>query len=136
MCGRKAGSSSGKQSDPGAFMTRLQLLLAATALSACTAAAQNAGNAENGKKLYMKNGCYECHGTVGQGAGANPVAPNLAPKPKPLAFLTAYIRKPAGNMPPYTSKVMSNAEIADVWAYLATIPEQPPVKNIPLLNSR
>ena len=36
------------------------------------AMAQNAGNAENGKRLYLKNGCYECHGTVGQGAGNNP----------------------------------------------------------------
>ncbi len=116
-------------------MTRIQTLLAAAALASSLALAQNAGNAEKGKQLYMKNGCYECHGTVGQGAGNNPTAPNLAPKPKALAFITAYIRKPSGNMPPYTSKVMSNSDVADVWAYLASIPEPPPVKSIALLNN-
>ena len=40
----------------------------------------------------------------------------------------------AGGMPPYTSKVMSGADLADVRAYLASIPEPPPVKDIPLLR--
>lgn len=92
------------------------------------------GNVDNGKRLYLKNGCYECHGTVGQGAQANPVAPRLAPNPLPLAALIAYVRKPAGGMPPYVSKVMSDAELADVRAYLASIPEPPPLKSIGLLN--
>jgi len=89
---------------------------------------------DNGKKLYLKYGCYECHGTVGQGAQANPLAPKLAPRPLPLPALIAYVRKPAGSMPPYVSKVLSNAELADIRAYLASIPEPPPVKSIPLLN--
>jgi ubiquinol-cytochrome c reductase cytochrome c subunit len=93
-----------------------------------------AGNVEDGKRLYLKNGCYECHGTVGQGAQANPVAPRLAPKPLSLAALIAYVRKPAGTMPPYVSKVMSDAELADVRAYLASIPEPPPLKSIASLN--
>src|SRR5258708_372151 len=88
------------------------------------------GNAENGKRLFLKNGCYECHGTVGQGG----TGPRLAPRPLPLAALTAYIRQPAAAMPPYSSKIMPDSEVADVRAYLATIPEPPPVKNIPLLN--
>ena len=90
--------------------------------------AQDAGNAENGKKLFLKNGCYECHGTVGQGG----TGPRLAPRPLPAAALTAYVRKPGNGMPPYSAKVMSDVEVADVRAYLATIPEPP--KNIPLLN--
>src|SRR4051812_30690066 len=90
------------------------------------AMAQNnspAGNAEAGKRLYLRNGCYECHGTVGQGAGANPAAPKLAPKPIALSAMIAYIRKPAAQMPPYTSKVMSDADVADVHAYLRSIPD-------------
>lgn len=92
------------------------------------ALAQDAGNAENGKKLFFRNGCYECHGTVGQGG----TGPRLAPKPLTAAALTAYVRKPGGGMPPYSVKVMSDAEAADIRAYLATIPEPP--KNIPLLK--
>jgi len=91
-------------------------------------------NVENGKRLYLKNGCYECHGTVGQGAQANPLAPRLAPRPPALAALIAYVRKPAGGMPPYVSRVMSDAELEDVRAYLASIPEPPPLKSIALLN--
>lgn len=114
------------------------LLLAALAIASSSARAQtpaaSAGNAENGKRLYLKNGCYECHGTVGQGAQANPLAPKLAPRPIVRAAFIGYVRKPAGGMPPYTSKVMSDSELTDVWAYLATIPVPPPLKSIPILN--
>ena len=54
--------------------------------------------------------------------------------PLPLPALIAYVRKPSGSMPPYVSKVLSNAELAEIRAYLASIPEPPPVKGIPLLN--
>src|SRR5690242_12573721 len=93
----------------------------------CSAAlAQNAGNAEDGKRLWVKNGCYECHGYAAQGG----TGPRLAPKPLPLAALTAYVRRPGGQMPPYTAKVMTDRELADVRAYLATIPEPPPVNTL------
>ena len=118
-------------------MTKLGIaVVLAAALIPGVAPAQNApaGDAENGKRLFLRDGCYECHGTVGQGAGQNPTAPKLAPKPIPLAQLIAYVRKPTGGMPPYTSKVMSDAQLADIRAYLASIPEPPPVKDIPLLT--
>jgi mono/diheme cytochrome c family protein len=105
----------------------------AFALSSAWAQAP-AGNPENGKRLFMRNGCYECHGTVGQGAQANPLAPKLAPHPIPLAAFIAFLRKPSGGMPPYVSRVMSDREVTDVHAYLATIPDPPPLKSIPLLN--
>jgi ubiquinol-cytochrome c reductase cytochrome c subunit len=89
-----------------------------------------AQDAANGQRLFMKNGCYECHGTVGQGG----TGPRLAPKPLAAPALTAYVRKPAGGMPPYSAKVMSDAEVSDIRAYLATIPEPPAAKSIALLN--
>jgi len=89
------------------------------------------GQASNGKNLFIKYGCYECHGTQGQGTTAGA---RLAPKPLVLAALIAYVRQPKGQMPPYTAKVISDAELADIRAYLASIPEPPPAKNIPLLN--
>ncbi|HWF09835.1 MAG TPA: cytochrome c [Bryobacteraceae bacterium] len=88
------------------------------------------GNAENGKRLFVRDGCYECHGYSGQGgAGAR-----IAPKVLPAATFIAYVRHPAGAMPPYTAKVASDADLTDIRAYLATIPEPPPLKNIPILN--
>ena len=72
--------------------------------------AQNVGNAENGKRLFLRNGCYECHGTMGQGG----TGPRLAPRPLAAAALMAYIRKPGPGMPPYPEKVMTDAEAAEV----------------------
>lgn len=93
--------------------------------------AQNSGgNAEKGKQLYLKYGCYECHGYAGQGgAGAR-----LAPKVLPTAALIAYVRHPSGAMPPYTKKVASDADLADIRAFLAGLPPPPRLKDIPLLN--
>ena len=88
-----------------------------------------AGNAERGKATFMRVGCYECHGTVGQGG----TGPRLAPNPRTVESLTAYVRKPAG-MPAYSAKVLPDAELADIRAYLASVPAPPPVASIPLLN--
>jgi mono/diheme cytochrome c family protein len=85
-----------------------------------------AGDAAKGKALFLKNGCYECHGTVGQGG----TGPRIAPRTASLA----YIRKPAGGMPPYTPKVLPDSDVADLLAYLMSIPAPPPAKSIPLLN--
>ena len=46
----------------------------------------------------------------------------------------AYVRHPAGQMPPYTAKVATDAELADIRAYLVSVPAPVPVKSIPLLN--
>ena len=88
------------------------------------------GDAAHGKELFMKDGCYECHGYVGQGA----VGARLAPAPLPWEGIAAYIRNPAGEMPPYVSKVVSDQDVRDIHAYLATIPTPPRVADIPLLK--
>src|ERR1700742_4344709 len=89
------------------------------------------GNAENGKRLFTAYACYQCHGYQGQGGNAGA---RLAPKPLPLAAMVKYIRKPTGAMPPVTAKVVTDAEVADIRAFLETIPAPPDVKAIKLLN--
>ena len=37
-------------------------------------------------------------------------------------------------MPPYTEAVLSNEELADIHAYLESIPKPADYKSIPLLN--
>lgn len=90
------------------------------------------GNAENGKRLYTKYGCYECHGRAGQGSTAT--GPRLGPDPAPLQVLIMYVRNPTGEMPPYTKKVVSDQELADIHAFLVSLPHPPDVKTIPLLK--
>ena len=95
--------------------------LAVLSLSAAATAQPpppHAEDAVHGHQLFMADGCYQCHGTVGQGGSA---APRIAPDPLPAEAIAAYIRKPAGQMPPYSPKVLSDADIADIHAYLATI---------------
>ena len=90
-----------------------------------------AGNATNGQALFMKTGCYQCHGNEGQGTVAGP---RLGPAPM-LAFraFVTYIRAPRGEMPPYTTKVMTEQNLADIYAYLAARRQPPPLNSIPLL---
>ena len=93
------------------------------------AAAAQAQNPANGKALFIKHHCAACHGTDGQGgAGAR-----LAPNPPAVAVMQKYVRNPTGTMPPYTNQV-SDGDIADIRAYLASVPPPPAVKDIPLLN--
>ena len=107
------------------------LILIAAAAAQTPPKGDSKGNAENGKRLYTSYGCYQCHGREGQGgiAGAR-----LAPRPIAVQALVLYVRHPAGQMPPYTNKVVSDAELADIHAFLSTIPPPPPVKSIALLN--
>ena len=96
--------------------------------------AQNApqGNAQNGKILFMKFGCFECHGREGQGAAAT--GARLNQNPITYQRFVAYIRKPSGEMPPYTAKVVNDQQAADIFAFLQSLPKPPAVDSIPLLR--
>ena len=94
--------------------------------------AASGGNAENGKRLYNKDGCYECHGLQGQGSPFT--GPRIGPNPVPFEFFASYLRKPAGNMPPYTEKVLSDKELADIYAFLQSLPHPPAAKTIQILQ--
>src|SRR5262245_34411632 len=83
-----------------------------------------------GAALYKKNGCYECHVNDGQGG---PQGPRLGPNPIPLPRFVAYVRNPAGDMPPFTAKVISDDDLAKIYAFLQSRPLPPQVKDIPLL---
>jgi cytochrome c1 len=48
--------------------------------------------------------------------------------------LARYVRKPLGEMPPYTAKVVSDQELADIYAFLQSRPRPPAAKSSPLLK--
>ena len=91
-----------------------------------------AGNAENGKRLFTNYGCYQCHGREAQGGVAGP---RIGPNPIPFAAFSRYVRQPGGQMPPYTDKVVSDAELTDIHSFLRSLPQPRPVREIPLLNN-
>jgi mono/diheme cytochrome c family protein len=95
--------------------------------------APTAANTKNGQHLFTKYGCYECHGSEGQGS-TQTGGSRLGPPQIPLSAFVSYVREPSGQMPPYTTKAASNAELADMYAFLQSLPQPPPSKAIPLLN--
>jgi len=92
----------------------------------------SAGNPQNGKALYMSYGCYNCHGRYAEGSVAT--GPRLNPAPVSLDDLIKYVRHPSGDMPPYTVKVAPDSELADIFAFLKSLPAPPKVDSIPLLK--
>jgi mono/diheme cytochrome c family protein len=97
--------------------------------SPATAQTPATGNAQQGKELFLKYSCYACHGYDGHGgAGAR-----LVPLAMTVTRFTAYVHSPR-RMPPYTDKVLSDAQLADLFAYIKSLPASPPADRIPLLN--
>ena len=97
-----------------------------------TAAAAPAGNAQHGKTLYVSDGCYECHGYAAQGGAGT--GPKLGPNPIPYAAFSFQVRSPRDEMPPYTVKVLSDADLADIYAFVQSQPQPPKPDSIPLLK--
>jgi mono/diheme cytochrome c family protein len=113
------------------------LAVALLALGACDAAwSQNAaaGDAANGKRVYLAAGCYACHGRAGQGGAMNYPAPALAQTQLPVEALRAFVRAGPNDMPAYIESQLSDKDVADIHAFLRSLPGRRPAKNIPLLN--
>jgi len=114
-------------------MKRLFLLafVAVAAAQVPNATQAASGNAEKGKQLFEKDGCYECHGYAAQGGRDGP---RLAATALSLQALIRYVRRPFGAMPAFTGKVLSDRELTDIYAYLKAFPKAKSAKDIPVLN--
>src|SRR3954463_10009564 len=76
-----------------------------------------AGSVPDGQKAFTKYGCAQCHGLEGQGAPTS--GPRIGPDPLQLPAFIKYVRAPRGQMPPYTAKIVSDQEVADIRAFLS-----------------
>jgi mono/diheme cytochrome c family protein len=115
-------------------MAAILSALAAVAVAAPLVRAQTPapeGNEQNGKRLFAAYYCSACHGTLGQGGAAGA---RIAPKPIAFAAFQKYLRQPAGQMAPYTVKVLPDRDLADIYAFLKSIPAAAAAKSIPLLS--
>lgn len=88
-------------------------------------------NAANGRRLFEKDGCYQCHGYAGQGGrdGAR-----LAATAMNAQSFVRYVRGPFGAMPAFTARVLPDEELADIYAYLKSLPTAAAAKDIPALT--
>jgi mono/diheme cytochrome c family protein len=92
-----------------------------------------ASPAERGQDLYMKVGCYQCHGTVGQGGAAGA---RLAPPPLAWDAFAPFVRNTSDAMPAYRENVLADADLKDIHAYLRSIPNPQAVDQIQLLRGK
>jgi ubiquinol-cytochrome c reductase cytochrome c subunit len=109
---------------------RVRIGLLALAASLCLVSGARADE-EKGKALFIKHGCWQCHGTLGQGAVSGL---RLAPDPIPYEKFANFVRTSNRSMPPYREAILSNDDLAEIYSYLESIPKPPDYKSIPLLN--
>jgi mono/diheme cytochrome c family protein len=108
------------------------IVVIALAAAGLAQTAAPTGDAKNGKKLFAADGCYQCHGYEAQGAA--PTGPRLGPRPLAFAQFSKYVRNPTGQMPPYTIKSVPDKDLADIYAFLQSLPPPPSVESIPALR--
>ena len=110
---------------------------AVAALASTMAWAQDApqGDAANGKRIYLADGCFTCHGRSGQGGAYTGPAPILAHTALPFDGFRVELRNPANDMPAYSEAVLSDKDIADIYAFVASLPGPRSPKDIPILNN-
>ena len=106
-------------------------------LSGSLAMAQDApqGDAANGKRLYLTDGCFTCHGRAGQGGAYNGPAPILAHTALPFEGFLGLVRMPVNDMPGYSDAVLSDKDVADIYAFVESLPGPRPAKDIAILNN-
>jgi mono/diheme cytochrome c family protein len=97
---------------------------------AAIAAAAPAQPPNDGQALFVANGCYQCHGYVGQGGAA----PRIAPTVYPYEAFDRLVRRPPNEMPAYAVEVLGADELRAIYGYLRSIPEPPAVADIAILR--
>ena len=104
---------------------------------AVLAQAQDApqGDAANGKVVFLKLGCFTCHGRSGQGGAYNGPAPILAHTALPFDGFKGQLRNPSNDMPAFNEAVVSDKEIADIYTFVTALPGTRSSKDIAILNN-
>ena len=115
----------------GALLAGISANAQTTTPAAPAAAPAPPGDAAKGKADFLAYGCYECHGTVAQGNYFG--GPHLAPGPPPWSVVSTYVRRPAGQMPSFATVILPDKDLADIYAYLRSIPPDKLPSQIPAL---
>ena len=90
------------------------------------------GDVKAGQQLFLSIGCWECHGTAAQGGMT--AGPRLAHTALPFAAVLQQLRVPQNAMPPYEPAAVSDADVANIYAWLESLPAPQSAASIPLLN--
>ncbi len=81
----------------------------------------SSGNPKNGKIIFRKEGCNNCHGSDGEGHSGPDVdgsVPSIASTTLALPVFIQLVRKPKNQMPPFGKHQVSDHDLTDVYAFL------------------
>ena len=114
-------------------MRQFGFALVASACASLVAASASAAdaNVDRGREAYVRSGCWSCHGYEGQGGSTGP---KIGPNPMPYPAFSAFVRTTTGAMPPFTERVLPEADLRALHAYLASRPAGPNPATIPILQ--
>ena len=118
-----------------AFTALVTAVLCASALAVAAAQVGPQGDAANGKQIYLRDACFTCHGRSGQGGVFRGPAPILAHTALPFDGFRALLRDPPGDMPAYSEVVLSDKDVADIYAFLESLPGPRLPKDIRILDN-
>ena len=90
------------------------------------------GSAPPGKKEFVANGCYQCHGFQGSGGAG----PRIAADVLTFEAFAKAVRKPREVMPAYSAKVLTDDKLKKIYDYLKALPKAPEPSEIPLLSEK
>ncbi|MGA9950961.1 MAG: cytochrome c [Xanthobacteraceae bacterium] len=92
------------------------------------------GNVGIGQRLFIADGCHTCPGRSGPGGAYNGPAPILAKTALPFDGFKAQIRNPVNDMPAFPAALLSDKDIADIYAFVRSLPGPRSTKDIAILN--
>jgi mono/diheme cytochrome c family protein len=118
-----------------AFIALVTVALSARALVVTAAQVGRQGDAANGKQIYLRDACFTCHGRSGQGGVFRGPAPILAQTALPFDGFRELLRDPPGDMPAYSGAVLSDKDIADIYAFLESLPGPRSPKDVRVLDN-
>ena len=108
------------------------LVLAGLALSGASAQEAPKGDPKAGLAGFQKYGCYTCHGIVGQGTLRD--GPRINAAAIGYGAVLTQLRTPRYEMPAYTAVQIPDSGVADIFAYLTTLPKAPDPKTLKQLQ--
>ena len=65
----------------------------------------------------------------------NGPVPIIAKTKMPFDGFKGQLRQPANDMPAYSEKLMSDKQVADIFAFVQSLPGPLPLKDVPILNN-
>jgi mono/diheme cytochrome c family protein len=92
------------------------------------------GDAVKGKQTFLNAQCYACHGRFGEGGRFEYPAPPLVSLDLPAEALQAFLRAAPNDMPSFAPTLLTNDDIANIAAFLRSLPGRGDPKDFPLLN--